>query len=87
VKFSQKKFLQNRITKGKPIHLACSHRVIRSQRYENSILLQHFRLFSLCSAGYTKGNLQFELETINTHIGFHLDSIMSLELSDGGVTD
>jgi hypothetical protein len=73
----RQKLLHNKVTMGKEVHLACSHRVVRSQRYEGSNLLQHFRLFSLCSAGRTKGNLNFELETIQSHIRFYLDAIQS----------
>ena len=62
-------------TKRKEVHLAYSHRVVRSQQYKGSELYQHFRIFSLCSAGPTRGNLDFELKTINSHIRFYLDTI------------
>jgi hypothetical protein len=74
--------LRDNGTKRKEVHLACSHRVVRSQRYESSNLFQHFRLFSLCSAGRTTGNLNFELETIQSHVRFYLDAMRSF-LGDG----
>jgi hypothetical protein len=57
------------------VHLATSQRVVRTQKFDDPDLFQHFRLFSLCSAGRTKGNLQFEFETIKTHIHFYIDTI------------
>src|SRR5438309_10003405 len=55
------------------VHLASSHRLLRGQK--NSIrpgVLQHFRLFSLCSSGRDPGNLRYETETVRLHIGFFL---------------
>ena len=71
----RQKYLRDEGNKAKEVHLACSHRVVRSQRYESSNLFQHFRLFSLCSAGRTTGNLNFELKSIQSHIQFYLDAI------------
>ena len=73
----RQKLLYDKITKSKEVHLACSHRVVRSQRYESSELYQHFRLFSLCSAGRTTGNLNFELKTVQSHVRFYLDTMRS----------
>jgi hypothetical protein len=70
-------YLRDEDTKTKEVHLACIHQVVRSQRYESSNLFQHFRLFSLCSAGRTTGNLNFELKTIQSHIRFYLNAIHS----------
>jgi len=56
-----------------PVHLASSHRLLRGQKISiRPGVLQHFRLFSLCSAGRDIGNLQFETETVRLHIGFFL---------------
>ncbi len=73
----RQKLLQHKFAKENEVHLACSHRMVRSQRYEGPNLFQHFRLFSLCSAGRTMGDLKFELRTIESHIQFYLDSITS----------
>ncbi len=54
------------------VSLAASQRVIRSQKYANPDAKAHFRLFSLCTAGKDRGNLQFETETVAEHIRFYL---------------
>jgi hypothetical protein len=55
------------------VHLASSHRLLRGQKVSiRPGVLQHFRLFSLCSSGRDPGNLQFETETMRLHIGFFL---------------
>jgi hypothetical protein len=55
------------------VHLASSHRLLRGQKISiRPGVLQHFRLFSLCSSGRDPGNLQFETETMRLHIGFFL---------------
>jgi hypothetical protein len=58
-----------------PVHLACSQRVVRTQRFRSPDALQHFRLFSLCSAGRTTGNLRFEINTATQHIRFYLKAL------------
>lgn len=62
-------------TNATPVHLACSHRVVRAQRYRSSGALQHFRLFSLCSGGRTTGDLRFEVQATTQHIRFYLESL------------
>jgi hypothetical protein len=62
-------------TDATPVHLACSHRVVRAQRYRSPSALQHFRLFSLCSAGRSAGNLRFETYAMTKHIKFYLESL------------
>ena len=68
------------LTKSKPsdatsIRLACSQRVIRTQRFQSRDAQQHFRLFSLCSAGRDTGNLGFEINATTEHIGFYLRAL------------
>jgi hypothetical protein len=58
-----------------PVHLACSQRVVRTQRFRSPDALQHFRLFSLCSAGRNTGNLRFEIDTVTEHIRFYLKAL------------
>jgi hypothetical protein len=58
-----------------PVHLACSQRVVRTQRFRSPDSIQHFRLFSLCSAGRTAGNLRFEINTVTEHIRFYLKAL------------
>jgi len=67
----------NRSTDNAPsVHLATSHRLLRGQKISpRPGVLQHFRLFSLCSAGRDPGNLRFETETVRLHIGFFLTTL------------
>lgn len=59
-----------------PVHLAASHRLLRTQQYsDNPNLAAHFSIFSLCSAGRKQGNLEFELSTLVTHISFYLRAL------------
>jgi len=58
-----------------PIHLACSHRVARAQRYQDAGARQHFRVFSLCSAGRDKGNFRFEIDALIKHIRFYIEAL------------
>jgi hypothetical protein len=58
-----------------PVHLACSHRVVRTQRYRKPGTKQHFRLFSLCSAGRNTEKLRFSINAVCTHIRFYLASL------------
>ncbi len=71
----RQKFTRSEPTNPTPVHLACSHRAVRAQRYQSPSSRQHFRLFSLCSAGRDTGNLQFELQAMAQHIGFYLESV------------
>src|SRR2546422_2420585 len=59
--------------KAANIHLAASHRLLRGQKFGvGPGTRQHFRVFTLCSAGRDPGNLRFETETVGLHIGFYL---------------
>lgn len=79
------------------VHLAASHRLMRTQLYSsNPRLVPHFSLFALCSAGRKQGNLGFEISTLVTHIGFYLRSLraflgkevgLRLALTDFGAND
>jgi len=58
------------------VHLAASHRLLRTQQYsQNPLLVPHFSLFALCSAGRKQGSLDFELSTLVTHISFYLRAL------------
>ena len=58
------------------VHLASSHRLLRGQTISiRPGVLQHFRLFSLCSSGRDPGNLQFEIEAARLHVGFFLKAL------------
>ena len=61
---------------GTSVHLAASHRLLRGQKISpGPSVRQHFRLFSLCSAGRDTGNLQFETQTVRVHVGFYLSAL------------
>jgi hypothetical protein len=57
------------------VHLATSHRLVRGQRYADSRLSPHFRVFSLCSGGRDRGNFRFEIQATELHLGFYLEAI------------
>jgi hypothetical protein len=59
-----------------PVHLAASHRLLRGQKFGNGPgIRQHFRAFTLCSAGRDLGSLRFETETMSLHIGFFIQAL------------
>ncbi len=66
------------------VHLAATHRLLRTQTYNDPALRQHFSALALCSAGRDLGNLQFELAAFALHIGFYLRAIQAF--ANGRVT-
>jgi len=71
----RQEFIRSEPTNATLVHLACSHRVVRTQRYGSPNARQHFRLFSLCSAGRETGNIKFEIRAMTEHIRFYLESL------------
>ncbi|OLD12885.1 MAG: hypothetical protein AUI50_08190 [Crenarchaeota archaeon 13_1_40CM_2_52_14] len=62
--------------KAASVHLAASHRLLRGQKFGvGPGTRQHFRVFTLCSAGRDSGNLRFETQTVSLHIGFYLAAL------------
>src|SRR6266446_4544217 len=62
--------------KANSVHLAASHRLLRGQKFSvGPGTRQHFRILTLCSAGRDSGNLLFETETVDLHIGFYLAAL------------
>lgn len=57
------------------VHLAASHRLLRTQHYQDPELVSHFSSFALCSAGRDQGNLCFEVSALGLHIRFYLRSL------------
>jgi len=57
------------------VHLAASHRLLRTVRYRDPRLSSHFRVFSLCSAGRDRGNFQYEMEALSLHVKFYVGAI------------
>jgi hypothetical protein len=58
-----------------PVHLAASHRLLRTQRYTDPLSIAHFNAFALCSAGRDQGRQQFELDSFTIHLSFYLGAI------------
>src|SRR6266516_5136185 len=88
---------QRNISSGKAasVHLAASHRLLRGQKFGvGPGTRQHFRTFTLCSAGRDPGKLLFENETVGLHIGYYGELCFKIfatpsngreqELVDGG---
>jgi hypothetical protein len=83
--------------KPAPVHLASSHRLLRGQKFGvGPGTRQHFRVFTMCSSGRDSGNLKFEIEALNLHIGFYLRALraflgtrtaLRVAISDFGSTD
>jgi hypothetical protein len=71
----RQKLTKSEPTDGTAVHLACSQRVVRTQRFQSPDAQQHFRLFSLCSAGRDTGNLRFEINAMTEHIRFYLSAL------------
>jgi hypothetical protein len=68
---------RRRLLKANPksaesVHLATSHRLLRTQQFPGPNSFSHFEAFALCSAGRDTGNLRFELSTLVTHMLFYL---------------
>jgi hypothetical protein len=58
------------------VHIAASHRLLRGQKFGvGPGTRQHFRVFTLCSAGRDPGNLRFETEAVSLHVGFYLAAL------------
>jgi hypothetical protein len=62
------------------VHLAASHRLLRTQDYRNPALSSHFKVFSLCSAGRDCGDFASEMEMLALHIEFYLRAIGAFAL-------
>ena len=73
---SQRRQLLKKNPKSKEqIHLATTHRLLRTQNYGNPKAQSHFAIFSLCSAGQDEGSLKFELSAAYKHIKAYLRAL------------
>ncbi len=52
------------------VHLACCHRVLRGQPFDEPGLLQHFRLFALVSSARDGGSGRTEAALLTAHLRF-----------------
>jgi len=71
----RKKFLLNKDAKTNPVKLCASHRLLRTQFFDNPLFLPHFKILSLCIAGKDGGNFQFELSALRELIIYYYDLI------------
>jgi len=58
-----------------PVHLAASHRLLRTERFLRANSYAHFSTFVLCSAGRTRGGLEFELAQLKCHVAFYVRAL------------
>jgi hypothetical protein len=71
----RKRLLRANPKSKEAVHRAASHRLLRTQHYNNPNSIAHFSAFALCSAGQDQGHLQFELSTLALHIQFYLRAL------------
>ena len=60
------------------IHLANTHRLLRTQPMPDPKYTPHFKIASLTSAGRDRGNHDFECEELIRHLNFHLSLLQSV---------
>lgn len=58
------------------IKLCSSHRLLRSQAFEEPGTYPHFRLFGLCTSGRDEGSFIFETEALVEHIDYYIRLLM-----------
>jgi hypothetical protein len=71
----RRKLLKQNPKSSEAVHLAASHRLLRTQNYGNPNSLAHFSAIALCSSGRDQGNFRFEVETLVIHIEFYLRAL------------
>lgn len=54
-----------------PVHLAASHRHLRTSSFSGPLSFAHFRLFVLCSAGRDARGEPFHGQALDAHLGFY----------------
>ena len=71
----RRQFLREQPKSKTMVHLAATHRLLRTQNYQNPNAVPHFSAFGLCSAGRDEGSWQFELSTLAIHVRFYLRAL------------
>jgi hypothetical protein len=71
----RRQLLRQNPKSSEAVHLAASHRLLRTQNYGNPNSLAHFSAFALCSSGRDQGNFTFEVETLLMHIEFYVGAL------------
>lgn len=54
-----------------PVHLAASHRHLRTSLFQGPLSFAHFRLFVLCSAGHDSRDVRFHPSALDAHLSFY----------------
>jgi hypothetical protein len=54
------------------VKLCASHRLLRGQVFKGAGMVQHFRVFSLCTAGADSGSSAFEAAALVEHMDFYI---------------
>jgi hypothetical protein len=68
----RKKFLRKNTRAKDKVCLASSHRVVRSQLFEESVAFSHFQLLGLTTAGRDQGSFGFEIDSLKEHLNFYI---------------
>ena len=74
----RKQILRKDPKSSKQIKLCASHRLLRGQSFNDPKYSQHFRIFTLCTAGRDTGSLDFERQNLQEHINFYLNFIKNI---------
>jgi hypothetical protein len=68
----RKECLDGNAKSTQTIKCCSSHRLLRTQSFEEKNFSAHFRVFALVSAGRDTGNFSFEMDQLEEHIRFYL---------------
>lgn len=68
----RKKLLEKNPKDQQSVKLCSSHRLIRTQYFEDPTFTTHFRVFSMVSAGRDQGNFRFEVEQLYEQLAVYL---------------
>jgi hypothetical protein len=68
----RKKLLNENPKDRQTVNLCSSHRLIRTQYFEDPTFTAHFRVFSMVSAGRDQGNFTFETEQLYQQLAVYL---------------
>jgi hypothetical protein len=58
------------------VKLACSHRVVRGQKFKDPNCFPHFRILALTTAGQDWGSFAFEVEALYEHISYFCELLL-----------
>jgi hypothetical protein len=61
------------------VKLACTHRVVRGQKFKEANCFPHFRILALATAGRDTGSFAFETESLYEHISYYIKLLIQSE--------